>query len=75
MSVGYFLAYALRAGRLISVTLDLCTIDNHSLDLLLEELSRHVEACPAGVLQGVTKLNLGHNKIGDKGIAKIANSL
>ena len=45
------------------------------MGLLLGELSRHAEACPAGILQGVTKLNLGRNKIGDKGIAKIANTL
>ena len=74
MSVGYFLAFALMAGRL-SVTLDTCSINNHSFGLLLGELSRHAEACPAGVLQGVTRLSLGCNKIGDKGIAHIANSL
>ena len=74
MSVGYFLAFALRAGRL-SVKFELCSIDDHSLGLLLGELSRHAEACPAGVLQGVTKLDISGNEIGDKGIAHIANSL
>ena len=74
MSVGYFLAFALLAGSL-SVKFIFCSIDDHSLGLLLGELSKHAEACPAGVLQGVTKLNLGGNKIGDKGIADIANFL
>ena len=74
MSVGYFLVFALRAGRL-SVRLNSCSIDEHSLGLLLGELSLHTEACPACVLQGVTELSLRGNKIGDKGIADIANSL
>ena len=74
MSFGYFLAFALRAGRL-SVTLQNCSIDDHSLGLLFGEFSRNAEACPAGVLQGVTTLNISGNKIGDKGIADIANSL
>ena len=54
MSVGYFLAFALRAGELVLPTVGLvisCSIDDHSLGLLLGELSRHDEACPAGVLQ------------------------
>ena len=74
MSVGYFLAFILREGKL-SVTLNGCSINDHSLGLLLGELSRHAEACSAGVLQGLTELNLGGNKIGDKGIAEIASSL
>ena len=74
MSVGYFLAFALKAGRL-RVSLQSCSIDDHSFGLLLGELSRHAEACPAGVLQGVTELILGGDNIGDKGIADIANSL
>ena len=43
MSVGYFLAFALRTGEL-NVTLRYCSIDDHSLGLLLGELSRHDEA-------------------------------
>ena len=76
MSVGYFLVFALRAGRL-SVRLNSCIelMNTHALGLLLGELSRHAEAYPAGVLQGVTELSLRGNKIGDKGIADIANSL
>ena len=72
MSVGYFLAFALRTGEL-NVTLADCSIDDHSLGLLLVELSRHDEACPAGVLQGVTKLDIARNNIGDVGIALLAS--
>ena len=78
MSVGYFLAFALRAGELESVRLADCSIDDHSLDLLLGELSRHAEACPSGdhdVLQGVTELNISGNNIGDRGIARLATVL
>ena len=46
MSVGYFLAFALRdpKRKLQSVKLAQCSIDDHSLGLLLGELSRHDEA-------------------------------
>ena len=75
MSVGYFLAFALRVGRLLSVNLSFCSIDDYLFGLLLGELSIHTETCPAGVLQSVTKLSIIGNEIGDKGIAEIANSL
>ena len=74
MSVGYFLAFALRAGELLSVRLESCSIDDHSLGLLLGELARHEEACPAGVLQGVTELHISNNNIGDDGIAHLATA-
>ena len=76
ISFGYFLAFALRAGRL-SVALESCSIDDHSLGLLLGELSRHAEACPAGddVLQGVTALSIKDNNIGDDGMARLATAL
>ena len=51
-----------------------CNIDDHSLDLLLE-CSNQNEACPAGVLQGVTELNISSNNIGDDGIARLATAL
>ena len=77
ISVGYFLAFALKAGKLQSVVLTIasCSIDDHSLGLLLRELSRHAEACPAGVLQCVTKFNISYNNIGDDGIARLATAL
>ena len=77
ISVGYFLAFALKAGKLQSVALTIasCSIDDHSLGLLLSELSRHAEAWPAGVLQGVTKFNISYNDIGDDGIARLAIAL
>ena len=75
MSVGYFLAFALRTGEL-NVTLPSCSIDDHSLGLLLGELSRHAEACSSGdVLQGVTELNIGGNNISDDGMARLATAL
>ena len=75
MSIGYFLAFALRTEELPSVRLIDCSIDDHSLGLLLGELSRHSETCPAGVLQGVTELSLSENNIGDDGIACLATAL
>ena len=77
MTVGYFLAFALRTGELQNVVLRSCRIDDHSLGLLLGdlELSRHDEACPAGVLQGVTCLDISGNNIGDDGIAHLATAL
>ena len=75
MSVGYFLAFALRKGELLNVTLQFCRIDDHSLDLLLGEFSRHDEARPSGVLQGVTELSISKNNIGDDGIACLVTVL
>ena len=75
MSVGYFLAFTLRAGKQLNVTLQACSIDDYSFGLLLGELSRHSEACPAGVLQGVTMLSSSMNIIGDNGIAHFATAL
>ena len=45
------------------------------MGLLLGELSKHDEACPAGVLQGVTVLDISGNNIGDDGIAHLATVL
>ena len=75
MSVGYFLAFALRTGELLCVDLQGCSIDDHSLGLLLGELFRHGKACPVGVLQGVTCLNIIRNNIGDDGITRLATAL
>ena len=76
MSVGYFLAFALRTGELLNITLQNCSIDDHSLCLLLGELSRlNDEACPAAILQGVAKLDISWNNIGDDGIARLATAL
>ena len=43
--------------------------------LLLGEPFRHDEACPAGVLQGITELDISLNNIGDDGIAHLATAL
>ena len=72
MSIGYFMASLLRAGGKVSVLyLSNCSIDDYSLDVLVEEFSRHAEVCPTGVMQaGVTKLDIGKNsKITENGIA------
>ena len=75
MSIGYFLAFVLRAGELRSVGLRGCSIDDRSLALLLLELCRRGEACPTSVLQGVTELDISGNNIGDDGIACLASVL
>ena len=75
MSVGYFLAFVLRNSRKLKVNLLHCGIDDHSFCLMMDELSKHAEACPAGALHGVTKLDVSDNKIGDNGIAHIATAL
>ena len=75
MSVGYFLTFALRTCGELIVELQGCSIDDHSLGLLLAEFSRHAETCQAGVLEGVTQLNISGNDFGDKGVAHLANAL
>ena len=75
MSVGYFLALVCRNSRKLSVRFVSCGIDDHSFGLMIGELSKHAEACPAGALHGVTELNIRGNKIGDKGIALISTAL
>ena len=75
MSVGYFLAFVLRNCRKLKVNLFHCGIDDHSFCLMMGELSKHAEACPAGALHGVTELDISGSKIGDNGIAYIATAL
>ena len=75
MSIGYFLAFVLRNSRELTVDLSGCSIDDHSFCLMMGELSKHAEACPAGALHGVTELDISENKIGDNGIANIATAL
>ena len=75
MSVGYFLAFVLRNSRKLKVNLSHCGIDDHSFGLMMRELSKHAEACPAGSLHGVTELDISENKIGDNGIVHIATAL
>ena len=75
MSVGYFLALVCRNSKKLRVNLSRCGINDHSFDLMMGELSKHAEACPAGALHGVTELNISGNNIGDKGIALIATAL
>ena len=75
MSVGYFLALLCRNSRKLRVMLFNCDINDHSFGLVMGELSKHAEACPAGALHGVTELNIRGNNIGDKGIALISTAL
>ena len=75
MSVGYFLALVCRNSRKLSVDLSSRSISDHSLGLMMGELSKHAEACPAGALHGVTELNITSNNVGDKGIALISTAL
>ena len=75
MSVGYFLALVCRNSRKVRVDLSRCGINDHSFGLMMGELSKHAEACPAGALHGVTELDISHNEISDKGIALISTAL
>ena len=69
MSVGYFLAFLFKyySGKL-SVHLSTCNIDDHSIGLMMGELSKQV--CPESALE----LDIHNNKIGDVGIAKVLQS-
>ena len=75
MSVGYFLAFILRNSRRVILILSNCGIDDHSIGLMMGELSKYAEACPEGALHRVTELDISKNKIGDNGIAHIATAL
>ena len=75
MSVGYFLAFVLGNSTKLVVNLSDCSIDDHSFDLMMRELSKHAEACLVDALHGVTELNISLNKIGVKGIDHIATAL
>ena len=75
MSVGYFLTIVLRNCSKLCIYLGNCGIDDHSFGLLMGELSKHAEACPADAFNGVTELIIGNNEIGDKGIAHITTAL
>ena len=67
VSVGYFLAFALRSSKLI-VDLSGCNIDDHSFGLMMRELSKHAES---RALHGI-ELDIGRNKIiSDKSIPLI----
>ena len=75
MAFGYFLAFILRNTSELCVNLTSCSIDDHSLCVLMGELSKHAEASREGVLHRVTELGISYNKIGDNGIAYIATAL
>ena len=59
----------------LRVNISKCGVNDHSIALMMGELSKHVEACPAGALHGVTVLKISSNNIGDKGIALISTAL
>ena len=75
MSVGYFLALVCRNSRKLRMDLYRCDINDHSLGLMMGELSKHAEAFQAGALHGVTELNITFNEIGNKGITHISTAL
>ena len=73
---GYFLALILRSNTSeLRLVLHSCSIDDHTLCVLMGELSKHAEVCREGVFHGVTELSINFNNIGDKGIAYIATAL
>ena len=55
--------------------LSFCGINDHSFGLMMGELSKHAEACPAGALHGVTELNICGDIISHKGTALISSAL
>ena len=69
MSVGYFLKCFLRNSRKIILNLSNCSINGHSIGLIIGEHSS------AGALHGVTVLDISENMIGNDGIAHIATAL
>ena len=76
IAFGFFLAFVLRNTSELCVDLSYCSIDDHSLSVLMGELSKHAEpSMQEGVLHGVIKLNISYNKIRDNGIACIATAL
>ena len=75
MAFGFFLAFVLRNTSELCVNLWGCGINDHSLCILMEELSKHAEASREGVLHRVTQLNISFNEIGDNGIVCIATAL
>ena len=62
MSFGYFLAFALKNARQLHVSLSDCNIDDHSLCVLMGELSKNAEASREGVLHGVTELDISYEQ-------------
>ena len=75
MAFGYFLAFVLRNTSELCVNLWRCGIDDHSLCVLMGELSKHAEASREGVLHRVTELDISENEIGDNGMIQIATAL
>ena len=75
MAFGYFLAFVLRNTSELYVNLYGCRIDDHSLCVLMGELSKHAEASREGILHSVTELKISNNNIRDSGITHIATSL
>ena len=77
VAFGYFLAFVLRNTSKLCVDLTDRSIDDHSFCVLMGELSMRAEASRSreGILHGVTELNIRRNKIGDEGIAYIADAL
>ena len=71
----YFLSFVVKNTSKLCLNLSSCSIDDHSLCVLMGELFKHAEESPKGVLHGVTKLDISFNKIGDEGIAYIATAL
>ena len=82
IAIGYFLAFVLRNTSKLYVDLSYCSIDDHSLCVLMGELSKHAEASREGVLYRVTRLNISHNTldvnscdISDVGAESLARAL
>ena len=76
VAFGYFLAFALRSTNELSIVLSHCGIDDHSMCILMEELSKHTKPSQEGcVLHGVIELDISGCMIGDIGIARVSTAL
>ena len=74
ISIGYFLAFVLRRGRVLKIDFERSDINDHKFGLMMKELSEHAEKGTCA-LHGVTELNVSDNSIGDASIALIADAV
>ena len=67
--LGYFLAFLLRNNGELEVNFSQCNIDDHSIGLMMGELSKHADQAHTVCVLG---LDISGNKIGNKGLVHVA---
>ena len=79
IAFGYFLAFVLMNTSDVHVVLHGCSIDDHSMCVLLDELSKQADLAPleSGLapLWRITDFDVSNNKLGNIGIARISDAL